>query len=186
MITISMIGNLAADAEVKAGNGKNWLTFRLADTRKWTDANGKQYESTQWASCIMPATQTNLVPYLRKGVKIFVSGSCDIEIYSSPKLRCMVGRYNISVQHVELCGGTADAVPRRLVTPDGIMIDVEKVYRINEEKQKKNKYTELYGERGGVFMVDKKGFLTPQPATVEQQEQSNSNDTNVGDGEPFL
>lgn len=185
MITISMIGNLAADAEVKAGNGKNWLTFRLADTRKWTDANGQKHESTQWASCIMPATQTNLVPYLRKGVKIFVSGSCDIEIYSSPKLRCMVGRYNISVQHVELCGGSADAVPRRLVTPDGVLLDVEKMYRINKDAQAMAYYTELYGENGGVFKVDSQGFLTPQPATVEQQQQSEDNSNNNGDGEPF-
>lgn len=185
MITISMIGNLAADAEVKAGNGKNWLTFRLADTRKWTDANGQKHESTQWASCIMPATQTNLVPYLRKGVKIFVSGSCDIEIYSSPKLRCMVARYNISVQHVELCGGTADAVPRRLVSSDGILLDVEKMYRINQEEQAKNNYTELYGESGGVFKVDSQGFLTPQIAPVEQQQQSVDKNENIPYADQF-
>lgn len=172
MVSITFIGNLAADAEIKGGNGKDWLTFRLADTRKFTDAQGNQHEVTQWASCIMQAQQGTLIQYLKKGVKVCVQGSSDIEIYSSPKLKRMVARYNISVQHVELCGGSSDTVPRKLVAPDGQLIDVYKAYYINPAVQANEHYTELLSPGGGAFTVDANGFVWEQTSSEGQQEEA--------------
>lgn len=176
MINISMIGNLAADAQITSGNGKEWLTFRLADTRRWNDQQGNKHESTQWASCIMPATQGNLLNYLKKGVKVYVSGSSEIEIYSSPKLRKMVARYNISVLHVELCGGSSDAVPRQLAAPDGTLVDILKAFYISPSEQKEAQYTQLFSPAGGIFDVDANGFVWPS----QQQEEQATEAANVG------
>lgn len=166
MIKIQMIGNLAADAEIKNANGRDWLTFRLADTRRWSDAQGNAHEETQWASCIMQNTQGNLAQYLKKGVKVFIEGDCSIEIYSSPKLRCMVGRYNINVRSVELCGGQIETVPKHLVSSNGEIIDTYKAYYIDTNR--KDLFGQnLYGERSGLYQVNEYGFVIPVSQTTE-------------------
>lgn len=172
-----MIGNLAADAEIKQGNGKEWLVFRLADTRKWKDANGAQHESTQWASCIMQKQEnSNIGSYLKKGVKIFVDGDSDIEIYSSPKLRKMVARYNISVRSIELCGGSAEIVPRHLVVPSsGEYIDTYKAYFIDRLRNEELLGSILYGAHGGSYKVDNLGFVTP----IQDSDNGESNSSDM-------
>lgn len=181
MIRISMIGNLAADAEVKNANGKQYLVFRLADTRKWKDAQGQQHEETQWASCIMNADSVNILPYLRKGTKVYIEGNPSIEIYSSPKLRAMTARYNINVQHVELCGGLSDLVPKRLVGEGGELIDIVKAYYIPANISEPYRGKTLYGERGGTFVVDAQGYVLPD--NPYPQPQAEGQDSAGSDGQ---
>lgn len=171
MIRISIIGNLAADAEVKESNGSRFITFRVADTRKWV-SKGTTVEETQWASCIMNATDGNLIDYLKTGVKVYVEGMPTIDIYSSPKLRRMVGRYNISVTHVELCGGSSDLVPKQLVDDSGVIVDIHKAFYIDPAISKEYVGRHLYGKRGGLFGVDTYGYVWP----VEEQQQPTQQD----------
>lgn len=178
MITISMIGNLAADAKLSESNGRSFITFRVADTRKWTDAQNVPHEVTQWASCIMSVSgPTPLLEYLKKGTKIFVSGACDIEIYSSPKLRQMVGRYNVNVQHVELCGGMRDEVPSKLVTPAGEIVDIYKAYYMQPELAKQLEVKELYPARGeGRYLVNEYGFVVPDAQATNTPQDNSGQD----------
>lgn len=194
MISIQAIGNLASDAEVKNANGKDFCVFRLADSRRWTASDGTKHEETQWFSCIMSRGYENVVPYLKKGVRIFIQGQPNIEIYSSPKDRCMKARYNVQVFQVELVGGQAEAVPRRLVTPDGQLVDIFKAYYVRKGDIDPTVVKQLFGEKGGSYNVDSYGFVWPvdgqSQAVVEENnavsanaaDQPNANDDN---GQPF-
>lgn len=106
MIRIEMIGNLGADAELKDNNGRKFVSFRVAHTDKWKNSQtGQDNVSTVWASCAINGDAHNLLPYLKKGVKVFVRGSVQLNMYSSPKTHQMECGLNIAVWEIELCGG---------------------------------------------------------------------------------
>lgn len=106
MIRIEMIGNLGADAELKDNNGRKFVSFRLAHTDKWKNSQtGQDNVSTMWASCAINGDAHNLLPYLKRGVKVFVRGSVQLNMYSSPKTHQMECGLNIAVWEIELCGG---------------------------------------------------------------------------------
>lgn len=110
MIRIEMIGNLGADAELKDNNGRKFVSFRLAHTDKWKNSQtGQDNVSTMWASCAINGDAHNLLPYLKKGVKVFVRGSVQLNMYSSPKTHQMECGLNIAVWEIELCGGQREA-----------------------------------------------------------------------------
>lgn len=110
MIRIEMIGNLGADAELKDNNGRKFVSFRLAHTDKWKNSQtGQDNVSTLWASCAINGDAHNLLPYLKKGVKVFVRGSVQLNMYSSPKTHQMECGLNIAVWEIELCGGQREA-----------------------------------------------------------------------------
>lgn len=106
MIRVEMIGNLGADAELKDNNGRKFVSFRVAHTDKWKNSQtGQDNVSTVWASCAINGDAHNLLPYLKKGVKVFVRGSVQLNMYSSPKTHQMECGLNIAVWEIELCGG---------------------------------------------------------------------------------
>lgn len=170
-----LVGNLGADAEVKSSNGKSFVSFKVADSRAWEDAQGVKHEETSWVSCAMNGDGGKVLPYLKKGVKVLCVGRESVAIFSSPKERRMKAGVNMFVESVELVGGQSDDVPRRVYTPDGEMLEVYKAYFINPEIQAERKFTQLQSERGDLFSVDPNGFLTritSAPADSGQQEQN--------------
>ena len=77
MIQLNVLGNLGADAEAKEINGKKRITFRVASNRK---RNG--VDVTLWVSVLADYEyHKNLLPYLKKGQNVFVSGDGDFNIY---------------------------------------------------------------------------------------------------------
>ena len=173
MLSLNAIGNLGADAEVRTANGRQFISFKIAHSESWTGDDGTKHESTTWISCIINNANSPILPYLKRGVKVFVQGRFQPKVYSSPTRKMMVAGIDCSVDRIELCGGSNDPVPRRLVTPDGLLVEVSKYYWT---KQPAQKYTELFGERGGRYLVDKKGFIIPDntsPATqADAQEET--------------
>lgn len=106
MIKMEIIGNLGADAEVKAYNGNKFVSFRVAHTDKWVDQQtGVISTQTIWVSCSLNGDGGGLTPYLKKGTKVFVRGTPNFVVYSSPKTRKMETGVNLFVREVELCGG---------------------------------------------------------------------------------
>lgn len=115
MLQATLIGHLGADAECKNNNGKEFITFRIANTEKWTDDAGQVHENTTWVDCIMNG-KPKVFDYLKKGVQLFVTGSVSLRVYSSAKERCMKAGMTINVRNIELLGGRADEVPSVLYT----------------------------------------------------------------------
>lgn len=106
MIKLEIVGNLGADAEVKVYNGIKFVSFRVAHTDKWVDQNtGVISTQTTWVSCSMNGDGGGLTPYLKKGTKVFVRGTPNFVVYSSPKTHKMETGVNLFVREVELCGG---------------------------------------------------------------------------------
>lgn len=106
MIKMEIIGNLGADAEVKVYNGNKFVSFRVAHTDKWVDQQtGVISTQTTWVSCSLNGDGGGLTPYLKKGTKVFVRGTPNFVVYSSPKTHKMETGVNLFVREVELCGG---------------------------------------------------------------------------------
>ena len=108
MIKVEIIGNLGADAMLQVVNGNKFVSFRVANTDAWTDKQtGEIKKSTQWISCSLNGDGGALLPYLKKGTKVFVRGNAQFVIFSSAKTRQMEVGVNLFVREIELCGGAA-------------------------------------------------------------------------------
>lgn len=167
MLEFNLIGNLGSDATVQEKDGRKFVSFNVANTEKWTDQAGTTHETTDWVSCTINGDGGNLLPYLKAGTKVFVSGRGSTRIYSSPKLRQMVAGMNISVTRIELVGGIMDEVPRELTDPTtGLIKRVIKCYTIAKEDLKdlvfdqQTKKAVLVDKRNNQFEVDKTGFVS--------------------------
>lgn len=177
MQKLSVIGNLGNDAELRAReDGSKFVTFKVADTSKWTDLKGVVHESTQWISCVLNGDGGKLLQYLKRGIKVYVDGRPSYRVYSSEKERAVKCGVDIAVSSVELCGGSSDDVPRLLVDSDGQAVDVSKHYWTDPTKHKS---CFLYSVRGGQFVVDANGFIQPVSEgeqASEQQEQGQASE----------
>ena len=164
-----MIGNLGANAEVKAADGREFVTFRLAHNDSFKSADGTKVESSMWVDCTMSCAngRPTVLPYLTKGTSVCVVGNVTLRVYSSEKERCMKAGMTIHVQKLELIGGQGDIVPRRLFTKDGAMVDVNKYYYAQTSE------TVLMDARGNQFTVAEGGWIAPaqtqQPANGDGQ-----------------
>lgn len=109
MIKLELIGNLGADAQLQVYNGQKFVSFRVANTDSWTDkSTGEVIKTTQWVSCSLNGDGGGLLPYLKKGTKIFVRGNGQFTTFSSPKTHQIEVGINLYVREIELCGNKQD------------------------------------------------------------------------------
>ena len=164
-----IIGHLGADAECKSSNGKEFCSFRVANTNRWTDDSGVSHEETIWVDCVMNG-KPNVLQYLKKGQQIYASGSLSARIYSSKKDRCMKAGLTINVRSVELLGGKSDEVPGSLYSDeDGHEIKVKKWYNAEELKRDKKgaEYIPLVSRSGDRYVADRNGWVYPYTESEE-------------------
>lgn len=83
MNKVILIGNLTADPELTVlSSGVKTCRFSLAVNREYKNANG-QYD-TDFLNCqAWRSTAENLVKYMRKGIKIAVTGSIQVRTYDN-------------------------------------------------------------------------------------------------------
>ena len=155
-----MIGNLGANAEIKAADGREFVTFRIAHNESYTGADGTKTEKSMWVDCTMSCTNGRpaVLPYLVKGSAVCVVGNVSTRVYSSEKDRCMKAGLTIHVQKLELIGAQGDSVPRRLFTKDGVMVEINKYYHAQTTE------TMLIDQRGNQFTVAEGGWIAPAQA----------------------
>lgn len=101
MLKLVIIGNLGADAEVKNENGNRFLSFRVADT---ITLKSKNEQVTTWISCSKNSNFDNLVPFLKKGTKVYCSGRLSTRLYVGHDGVNHAG-LNLLVNELVLCGG---------------------------------------------------------------------------------
>lgn len=159
MLQVNLIGNLGGNAEVKAVDGREFVTFRVAHNESYTDSNGQKVDRTQWIDCTMNCNDGRpaVLPYLLAGTMVYVVGSMTTRVYSSAKDRCMKAGVTIHVQRIELLGGQPDSIPRRLYDQNGVQVDVTKFYHVETKGQ------ELRDMKGNVFVSDANGWVKPKP-----------------------
>ena len=174
MLKVELIGNIGADAEVKDFQGNKFVTFRVAHSSRYKDAQGNETESTTWVDVTMNDTESKVIPFLKQGVKVFVRGNASLRVYSSPKDKMMKAGLQVSAWEIELCGGQSEDVPRQLIDPsNGALFDVTKHYWCNKptEGMKQDEYIELVDKKGRSYMMNFGGFVIPfQEGTQAEQE----------------
>lgn len=168
MLKCEIIGNLGADAQVKGENGKQFISFNVAHSDRWTDEAGTTHEQTQWVSCIINDVNTKVLPYLLKGKTVYVRGDARLRVFSSEKERRMVAGMTINVREIELLGGSTDEVPRQLITEQGLLVPTYKAYYIDPAMD--NKPTLLYDRNMQKYGVDANGFVRRIMETEETAE----------------
>lgn len=104
MFKIDVIGNLGADAETRVSNGATYVAFRVAHTVKSVDMqSGEVIRDAVWVSCSKAGECTNLMPFLRKGTKVYVRGNAQLKVYTGHDGKPHAG-INLFVHELELCG----------------------------------------------------------------------------------
>lgn len=76
-VVLSAIGYLGRDCSIKAHeSGNTAITFPLATTERYKDAQGNQHENTLWIDCTVwrKADNLKIAEYLKKGSLIECSG----------------------------------------------------------------------------------------------------------------
>ena len=162
-----VIGNLGADAQVKGEQGREFISFRVAHTDRWTDDAGQQHSTTTWVDCAMNG-RPKVLEYLKKGVTVCVIGNGSLRVYSSAKDRCMKAGLQLNVRSIELVSGKSADVPSRLYDKDGIQHDVKPYYMTDV------KSTTLFSQGGGEYIVNQDGWVAaaaPQAAGEQQAEE---------------
>lgn len=163
MLQITLIGHIGGNAEVKTANGKEFVAFRVANTERWTGADGQKREETTWVDIVMDG-RPNVFEYLKTGQLIYVQGSARLRVYSSEKDRCMKAGLTISAQRVELLGAKPDAVPATLYSLEGgYTYPVVKLFNCPDVAGVENMtYPVTLKSAGGqLFSIDQDGFVTP-------------------------
>lgn len=169
MLQAMLIGHLGADAESKNTNGNEFITFRIANTDKWTDEAGQVHEQTTWVDCIMNG-RPKVFEYLKKGQLVYVSGSVSLRVYSSAKDKCMKAGMTINVRQVELLGGKSDDVPAVLYTEDGQQqVNVGKFFYSNRPnvEGKVNESRVLCSKSGERYIQDPEGWIKRESVQTE-------------------
>lgn len=185
MFTSQAIGNLGADAEVVRENGNVFTKLSIASTRKWKTDKGEERQETTWIDAIISGDEHPLIPYLKQGVKVFVSGPANLRVFSSKKDRCMKAGVTINVRMIELCGGSSDDVPRELIDPDnGAIYATQKFYWCGAPTKgmKKDDTKVMLDTKNRQYLMNHQGFVGPlqtqEPASdavaEEQPTQENA------------
>ena len=122
MLRIDIIGNLGGDAVTKTLNGKPTTTFSVATTERYNDSKGNRQERVTWFSCMYRGSD-KVLPYLKKGTKVFVRGNLRMSLYEyngQPAISA-----DVSVRELELISNRTDG-------QDGTQVDMTPATHENE------------------------------------------------------
>jgi len=106
MLTVEIIGNLGGDATVKEFNGRRYISFSVAHTNGYTDAQGQRHENTTWVSCLKSG-ESNVLSYLKKGTKVYVRGELSVRTYQAQQGGIAVA-INCQVREIQLLSRPAE------------------------------------------------------------------------------
>jgi single-strand DNA-binding protein len=108
MLEIIFTGNLGRDPEMRyTPSGQAVTNFSVAETRKWTGADGQKHSETTWLRCsAWGKTAENCNAYLKKGKKVLVRGRLTPGADGTPKtFQASDGTtkagYDVTVENIE-------------------------------------------------------------------------------------
>ena len=112
--TVTLIGNLGNDPEVRSTSGGNRVaTFSLATSRVWNNSVGDRQEKTEWHRCVVWNTKAGKLAdvvekYLHKGDKLYLTGRIEYRQWQDKEGQT---RYSteINVREIIMLGSKPDA-----------------------------------------------------------------------------
>lgn len=162
MLQAIAIGHIGRDAECKSANGREFTTFRIAHTDRWTDDAQQVHEETTWIDVIING-RPNVLPYLRKGQQVFVSGNMSVRVYSSAKDRCMKAGMTINARQIELLGSKGDDIPAQLFDANsGAIHEVKKWFNVPSlvRDEQQPEFIPMVSKSQERFVVDRNGWVS--------------------------
>lgn len=174
MAKIEFIGNLGADALLQTTNGRQFVSFNVADTEVYTDSQGQRQERTSWISCTLAGDGGNLLQYLVKGKTVYVRGYMSTRVFNSAKHHMMMAGVNCRVLEIELIGGQTRDIPRQLNDDKGMLFDVYEAFYINQSVMQGKERMTLFDRNMQQYAVDKNGFVTKVQTTTENKDESDA------------
>lgn len=103
-----VIGRLGADATAKEYQGREFVSFNVAHKANNKGANGEWQQVTEWVQVSWNGNGGRLLPYLKKGAKVFVRGEVKPTRYTNS-----TGEVHLSIKilasEVVLCGVCEDS-----------------------------------------------------------------------------
>lgn len=175
MLKLQIIGNLGSDAEVVKEQGSQFVKLSIAHTERRKSDDGHEREVTTWVSATINGDGGNLLPYLKKGTRVYAYGDIALRVFHSEKERRMMAGVNLFIRNIELLGGSSDDVPRDLYDIDGVAHRVGKYYYVADVRNQP-----LYDRSAAEYLVDASGWVTKQQpegaadAGVTQSQVDNS------------
>ena len=82
MIVLNVIGFLGSDPREFSHQDKGGINFSLAHSETWTDQTGQKQSKTTWIECTYWTPPAGLLPYLKKGSRIHVTGAPGSKTYT--------------------------------------------------------------------------------------------------------
>lgn len=125
MLKAEIIGNLGKDAEVKEFSGKKYVSLSVACSEYSKDQYGKRTEQAAWVSVLWYGDGGGLLPYLKRGAKVFVRGSLNCKAYATQKGMSPQISINVYASEIQLCGANGEgashqAPARQSTSNDGL------------------------------------------------------------------
>ena len=107
MLQIEVIGNLGRDAEVKEFSGKKYVCFSVAHTEnvRAQKPGEPPTQRTTWLSIYWYGEGGAVLPYLKRGAKVFVRGTMRNNLYTDRTGQTRVD-INVNAREVYLCGSS--------------------------------------------------------------------------------
>lgn len=105
MVKMDLIGFIGNDATVNNVNGRTVVNINIAHTEKYKDAQGNNKEKTLWVSAAWWTDKTGIVPYLKKGTQVYVTGIPDVKTYPNQQGQT-IAQLTLRVQSIQLLGST--------------------------------------------------------------------------------
>ncbi|KKU53477.1 MAG: Single-stranded DNA binding protein [Candidatus Moranbacteria bacterium GW2011_GWE2_47_10] len=103
MASISFVGSLGRDSEIKALSNGMMLKFTVATNTGWKDK-----KVTTWLNCALFGKQAeSLEQYLKKGTKVFITGEFEAREYEKKDGGKGIS-LDVRVDRVELLGKRED------------------------------------------------------------------------------
>lgn len=170
MLKLQIIGNLGSDAEVVREQGSQFVKLSIAHTEKRKSDDGHEREITTWVSATINGDGGNLLPYLKKGTRVYAYGDLALRVFHSEKERRMMAGINLFIRNIELLGGSSDDVPRDLYDIGGVAHKVGKYYYVADVRNQP-----LYDRSAAEYLVDASGWVTkhqPEKAADAGETQS--------------
>ena len=104
MQKIILSGNLGKDAELnKLESGRNCVRFNVAVNSSKGKGEEKQ-TLTQWYGVSYFVNSEAILQYLKKGAKVVVCGSLDLDVFTSEKSKQVFVNANVLATDVEIVG----------------------------------------------------------------------------------
>ena len=98
---VYLIGNLAADPEIKDIGSSNKVTnFAVATNRSWTGPQGEEAKEVSFIDCTAYSKRAEVIEkYFSKGRKIFIEGRLKQEKWTDKETKKMQSRIRVIVEN---------------------------------------------------------------------------------------